>query len=155
MRYPENGWYEENDYIAFASASLRKKKAQKAFRGLPRLQSGTIFQVLWHNPAYHYVENKWRCSFVDKHRCSTSETHVNHPLGIPTVSPESCGHSTWRPWSQHPGGKFYNTQTSPCRFVIVSPREWWVVVFVFFMSFCDFIWVWENHEFFSEIPTLN
>ena len=62
MRYPENGWYEENDYIAFASASFRKKKAQKAFRGLPRLQSGTIFQVLWHNPAYHYVENKWRCS---------------------------------------------------------------------------------------------
>ena len=62
MRYPENGWYEENDYIAFASASFRKKKTQKAFRGLPRLQSGTIFQVLWHNPAYHYVENKWRCS---------------------------------------------------------------------------------------------
>ena len=64
MRYPENGWYEENDYIAFASASFRKKKTQKAFRGLPRLQSGTIFQVLWHNPAYHYVENKWRCSFT-------------------------------------------------------------------------------------------
>ena len=62
MRYPENGRYEENDYIAFASASFRQKKTQKAFRGLSRLQSGTIFQVLWHNPAYHYVENKWRCS---------------------------------------------------------------------------------------------
>ena len=42
---------------------LPPKKAQKAFRGLPRLQSGTMFQVLWHNPAYHYVENKWRCSY--------------------------------------------------------------------------------------------
>ena len=62
MRYPETGWYEEHDYIAFASASFRREKTQKTFRGLPRLQSGTIFQVLWHNPAYHYVENKWRCS---------------------------------------------------------------------------------------------
>ena len=65
MRYPENGWYEENDYyIAFASASFRQKKIQKTFRGLPRLQSGAIFQVLWHNPAYRDVENKWRCSCV-------------------------------------------------------------------------------------------
>ena len=61
LRYLKNGWYEENDYIAFASASFRKKNT---FRGLPRLQSGTIFHVLWHNPAYHYVENKWRCSSV-------------------------------------------------------------------------------------------
>ena len=53
MRYPENGWYEENDYTAFASASFHTKNTQKTFRGLPRLQSGTIFQFLWHNPAYH------------------------------------------------------------------------------------------------------
>ena len=33
MRYPENGWYEENDYIAFASASFRKKKHKKPSAG--------------------------------------------------------------------------------------------------------------------------
>ena len=54
MRYPETGWDEEHDYIAFASASFRRVKTQKTFRGLPRLLSDTIFQVLWHNPAYHY-----------------------------------------------------------------------------------------------------
>ena len=54
MRYPETWWDEEHDYIAFASASFRRVKTQKTFRGLPRLLSDTIFQVLWHNPAYHY-----------------------------------------------------------------------------------------------------
>ena len=61
---------------------LPPKKTQKAFRGLPRLQSGTIFQVLWHNPAYHYVENKWRCSSV-----------VPDPKSISRrlQSPQTCG----------------------------------------------------------------
>ena len=54
-------WRKQLHSICFCELP-QKKKAQKAFRGLPRLQSGTIFQVLWHNPAYHYVENKWRCS---------------------------------------------------------------------------------------------
>ena len=60
-----------------------------------------------------------------------SETHVNHPLGIPTVSPESCGHSTWRPWSQHPGGKFYTPKRLPVS-ESLSPQgsgEW---LFLFF-----------------------
>ena len=67
MRYPENGRYEENDYIAFASASFRQKKNTKS---LPRASATAVryhFQVLWHNPAYHYVENKWRCSFEGLH----------------------------------------------------------------------------------------
>ena len=33
MRYPENGWYEKNDYIAFASASFRQKKNKKPSAG--------------------------------------------------------------------------------------------------------------------------
>ena len=65
-----------------------------------------------------------------------SETHVNHPLGIPTVSPESCGHSTWRPWSQHPGGKFYTPKRLPVS-ESLSPQgsgEW---LFLFFS--CRFV----------------
>ena len=33
MRYPKNGRYEENDYIAFASASFRQKKHKKPSAG--------------------------------------------------------------------------------------------------------------------------
>ena len=64
MRYPENGWYEENDYIAIASASFRKKKHKKPSAGFRDCSPVPFSKVLWHNPAYHYVENKWRCSDV-------------------------------------------------------------------------------------------
>ncbi len=53
MRYPENGWYEENDYIATASASFREKNVQKSFRELPRPAPRELFKVLCPFSAYH------------------------------------------------------------------------------------------------------
>ena len=51
MRYPENGPYEENDYIAFASASFRQKKAQKpsaGFRGCGPVPFSKFYDTILH-----------------------------------------------------------------------------------------------------------
>ena len=47
MRYPENGWYEENNYIAFASTSFREKNNNK--KSLPRASATA---VRYHFPSF-------------------------------------------------------------------------------------------------------
>ena len=77
-------WYEEHDYIAFCFRELPQRRKHK--KNLPQAAVRYHFsKFLWHNPAYHYVENKWRCSHEFKHGVEFAPTLCREYMFAPRI----------------------------------------------------------------------